>query len=113
MSETPAIAMDHLLQRGIQLFNDGEFFVCHEVLEEVWTPQRGPRRLFLQSLIHVAVGAYHDTRGNPVGACRQLRKALRKMEAYLPECEGVDTARLYRDARKLLEEIEGGQGRAG
>src|SRR5213076_939941 len=105
--------MDELLQRGIRLFNVGEFFECHEVLEEVWTPERGPRRLFLQSLIHVAVGAYHDSRGNPVGACRQLRKALRKMEAYLPECEGVDTARLYRDARKLLEEIEGGDGVAG
>ena len=105
--------MDATVQRGIELFNAGEFFESHEVLEEVWTPERGPRRLFLQSLIHVAVGAYHESRGNPLGACRQLRKALRKMEAYLPVCEGVDTARLYRDTRKLLEEIEGGQGRAG
>ena len=40
--------MDRLLRRGIQLFNDGEFFECHEVLEEAWTPERGPRRLFLQ-----------------------------------------------------------------
>src|SRR5260370_31685710 len=98
---------DGRILHGIQLFNTRQFFESHEVLEEVWTPERGPRRLFLQSLIHVAVGAYHDSRGNPVGACRQLRKALRKMEAYLPECEGVDTARLYRDARKLLEAIEG------
>src|SRR5205823_5532295 len=101
--------MDATVQRGIALFNAGEFFEAHEVLEEAWTPERGPRRLFLQSLIHVAVGAYHDSRGNPVGACRQLRKALRKMEAYLPLCEGVDTARLYRDARRMLEEIEGGE----
>ncbi len=98
--------MDSILRRGIELYNAGEFFEAHEVLEEAWTPERGPRRLFLQSLIHVAVGAYHRSRGNPVGACRQLRKALRKMEAYLPECEGVDTARLYRDTRRLLEGIE-------
>src|SRR3954470_6710081 len=101
--------MDETVQRGIELFNAGKFFESHEVLEEVWTPERGPRRLFLQSLIHVAVGAYHSSRGNPVGACRQLRKALRKMQAYLPECEGVDTQKLYRDVRALLERIEIGE----
>jgi predicted metal-dependent hydrolase len=98
-----------LLARGIELFNAGEFFECHEVLEEEWTPERGPRRLFLQSLIHVAVGLYHAGRGNPVGASRQLRKALRKLAGYLPQCEGVDTARLFRDAGEALERIEAGQ----
>jgi predicted metal-dependent hydrolase len=100
--------MDPLLRRGIQLFNDGEFFECHEVLEEAWTPERGPRRLFLQALIHVAVARYHCQRGNPIGASRQLRKALRKLSAYLPECEGVDTARLAREARELLDHVEAG-----
>jgi hypothetical protein len=38
----------------------------------------------------------------------QLRKALRKLEPHLPECEGIDTARLYRDTRSLLEAIESG-----
>ena len=64
--------MDPRLQHGIDLFNRREFFVCHEVLEEIWTPERGPRRLFLQSLIHFAVAFYHDQRGNPVGATLQI-----------------------------------------
>jgi uncharacterized protein len=98
-----------LLARGIELFNAGEYFECHEVLEEAWTPERGWRRLFLQSLIHVAVGLYHGGQGNPVGAARQLRKALRKLASYLPQCEGVDTARLYRDAGEALKHIEAGQ----
>ena len=38
--------VDGLLQRGIELYNAGEFFEAHEVLEEAWTPERGPRRLF-------------------------------------------------------------------
>jgi predicted metal-dependent hydrolase len=100
--------MDPLLRRGIQLFNDGEFFECHEVLEQAWTPEHGPRRLFLQALIHVAVGWYHCQRANPVGASRQLRKALRKLGAYLPEYEGVDTARLAREAQALLDHVEAG-----
>jgi len=97
-----------LLTRGIDHFNRREYFVCHEVLEEAWTPERGPRLLFLQSLIHVAVGLYHSERGNPVGASRQLRKALRKLAAYLPVWEGVDTARVYREASEALAAIEAG-----
>jgi predicted metal-dependent hydrolase len=94
------------LRQGILLFNRREFFECHEVLEEEWTPERGPRRLFLQSLIHMAVGLYHASRNNPAGASRQLRKGLRKLAAYLPCCEGIDTARLHRDAFAVLERIE-------
>jgi predicted metal-dependent hydrolase len=100
--------MDPRLQHGIDLFNRREFFVCHEVLEEIWTPERGPRRLFLQSLIHFAVAFYHDQRGNPLGATRQLRKGLRKIAAYLPACEGIDTASLERDGQKALAVTETG-----
>jgi hypothetical protein len=101
--------MDPLLQQGIHLFNHLEFFECHEVLEEAWTPQRGPRRLFLQGLIHVAVGFYHCQRGNPLGARRQLHKALRKLTPYLPSCEGIDTGLLYRQAQEQLARIEAGE----
>jgi predicted metal-dependent hydrolase len=100
--------MDDLLLRGIELFNEREFFECHEVLEAAWTPERGPRRLFLQALIHVAVGFYHSERGNSVGASRQLRKALRKLSEFLPSREGVDTERLFREAQAVLERIESG-----
>jgi len=102
--------LDRLLRHGIELFNRGEFFECHEILEEAWTPERGPRRLFLQALIHVAVGWYHYERGNLLGASRQWRKALRKLGGYLPEYEGVDTGRLQRDTEALLREAEAGGG---
>ncbi|MCU1237368.1 MAG: hypothetical protein JWP63_5335 [Candidatus Solibacter sp.] len=100
--------MDERVVHGIALFNGRQYFVCHEVLEEVWTPERGPRRLFLQALIHLAVGLYHAERGNTAGATRQLRKGLRKLGGYLPACEGIDTARLHADAQCILAAIEGG-----
>jgi len=96
------------VQRGIELFNHRQFFECHEVLEEVWTPERGPRRLFLQALIHLAVGLYHYQRDNRLGASRQLHKGLRKLAHYLPVCEGIDTARLYREALAVLHQVEAG-----
>ena len=96
------------LQEGIRLFNDHQFFASHEVLEELWTTDRGPRRLLLQSLIHLAVGLHHLQRGNRVGAASQLTKGLRKLAPYLPSCAGIDTARLYRDAETALHQIEAG-----
>ena len=62
--------MDKQLQTGVRLFNTLEFFECHEVLEAIWALELGPSRLFLQSLIHIAVGFYHCQRGNPAGASR-------------------------------------------
>jgi len=94
-----------LFQRGIRLFNDQKFFECHEVLEEVWTPARGPERLFLQALIHFAVGFYHEQRNNREGAERQLRKGLKKITGYLPSFEGVDTAALRFEVERRLETI--------
>jgi hypothetical protein len=98
----------NLVAHGIDLFNRCEFFECHEALEEAWTHTQQPERWFLQSLIHFAVGLYHHQRGNTVGATRQLRKGLRKMQAYLPEWGGFRSSEIERDARRCLETIEAG-----
>jgi predicted metal-dependent hydrolase len=98
-----------LFAHGIELFNRRAFFECHEVLEDLWRPMRGPRRLFLQGVIHVAVGFYHHQQANPTGAERQLRKGLKKLAGYLPEFDGVNTALLYREALTCLEIIVSGR----
>jgi hypothetical protein len=43
-----------------------------------------------------------------MGAERQLRKGLKKLAGYLPDCEGIDTIRLYAESIACLEQI--GQG---
>jgi predicted metal-dependent hydrolase len=100
---------DNPFSRGIQLFNQHKFFECHEVLEDLWRPERGERRLFLQGVIHLAVGFYHHQQENQAGASRQLQKGLKKLAGYLPAFEGVDTARLYGDSHACLERISSGE----
>jgi len=79
------------------------------VLEELWTSLRGPHRLFLQALIHFAVAFYHQQRSNPLGAERQLRKALRKIERYLPVYGDIDTATLHAEGQACLRAIVAGE----
>ena len=108
-SDPVTLMREPLYLRGIELYRTGEFFECHEVLEELWTPMRGPHRLFLQALIHFAVAFYHQQRHNPLGAERQLCKALRKLERYLPLYEGVDTATLHWEGQACLRRIQAGE----
>ena len=100
---------EELFRRGIDLFNQDEFFECHEVLEELWTPTRQPERWFLQSLIHFAVAFYHHRRGNRAGAVRQLNKGLKKIQGYLPAWGGIETAAIEEEARRCLEFVEAGK----
>jgi predicted metal-dependent hydrolase len=103
------LAGEPAFRHGVQLFNEGEFFECHEVLEDLWRPMRGPRRLFLQGVIHFAVALYHYQQNNLVGARRKLRKSLKKLAGYLPEYEGVDTGTLYRQGVLVLDRIANGE----
>jgi predicted metal-dependent hydrolase len=96
-------------RRGIDLFNAGEFFECHEVLEDLWRPNRGEERFFLQALIHYAVAFHHHRQGNPVGARLQLEKGIRKLAGYLPQFQGIDTARLYREGQDALGKVLAGE----
>jgi uncharacterized protein len=98
-----------LFDLGINLFNTGEFYKCHEVLEQIWTSVEQPERWFLQSLIHFSVGFYHLQHDNVIGASRQLEKGLRKIQGYLPEWGGVRTARIEQEARRSLAIIEAGR----
>lgn len=95
--------------RGIELFNSGQYFECHEVLEEIWTVARGGRRLFLQALIHCAVAMHHYERANANGARLQMGKALKKLAGYLPIYGCLDTLTLYRDGIGWRDAIIAGE----
>lgn len=57
---------------GIDLYNAGEFHAAHDVWEERWMGEVGPKeKLFLQALIQSAVAFHHLDIGRP-GAARQM-----------------------------------------
>ena len=91
---------------GINKFNEGEFFECHDILEDIWFEIRGSTRNFYQGLIHLAVGFYHITvRENSKGALSQLNKGIQKLKAYQPEFNGVELTRLLENVDLCIAEI--------
>lgn len=74
-----------------ELWRKEKFWACHEALEEVWKRESDlPRKQFLQGLIHGAVAVFQFRRGNFVGAARQFVRARVRLQASLPERDGVD-----------------------
>jgi predicted metal-dependent hydrolase len=70
-------------EEGIDLFNEGKFFECHEAWEEVWKRSEGDAKLFYQGIIQAAVAILHAQRGNLTGAASLYEKASAKLD-HLP-----------------------------
>ena len=76
--------------RGIALFNHGEFFEAHEVLEDVWRAAPPGEKKFLQGLIQVAVSFHHRSTGNLIGACSLLKRGCSNLSSYPGSFAGID-----------------------
>jgi predicted metal-dependent hydrolase len=99
---------EHQKQRfheGIDLFNTGRFFECHEVLEEVWLEFSGDRKKFLQGLIQLTVALHHLKNNNRVGAERLLVAAADKLALDSPEREIIDIDSLLAAITRLQQAI--------
>jgi predicted metal-dependent hydrolase len=68
------------LEPGRAAFNRGEYFLAHELWEEVWRRiDDAERRLYVQGLIQIAAGLHHLQRHRAGPAAGLLRKGLEKL----------------------------------
>src|SRR5262245_19770025 len=65
---------------GVDLFNAGRFFECHEAWEQVWNRSEGGEKVAIQGLIQAAVAILHLERGNHAGAESLYAKARAKLD---------------------------------
>ncbi|UAL45830.1 DUF309 domain-containing protein [Sutcliffiella horikoshii] len=82
---------------------DRDYFECHEVLEEYWKEKEAiDREIHWVGLIQIAVGLYHQRRGNFKGSLRMLQNACRIIgkESSAINALGLDSGRLV----KMLDE---------
>ena len=92
-------------RRGVEEFNAGLYFECHDTLEEVWSGVRGPGRDFFQGLIQVAVACYHLSNGNAGGARSLFERALRRLEPYPERYLGIDLGSVRSETVETLARL--------
>ncbi len=85
---TPGLR-DHF-KDGVDLFNAGRFFECHEAWEQVWLRSPEPEKTTIQGLIQAAVAILHMERGNRAGAASLGAKAMEKLARAPADFGGID-----------------------
>lgn len=94
------------LYQGIEEFNYGRFWDCHESLETVWRQTPYPLRLFYHAIIKAAVGFHHLGRHNRHGARSKLADAVELLGLFQPAFMGVRTDQLLEDTQAWLERVD-------
>jgi predicted metal-dependent hydrolase len=93
-------------RQGVDEFNRGLYFECHDTLEELWSGVRGPARDFFQGLIQVAVAFHHVSNGNAPGAVSMIDRALGRFRAYPGRYFGFDLDAQRAELRAWRERLE-------
>jgi predicted metal-dependent hydrolase len=97
---------------GLEKFNQGEYFLAHEYLEEAWKQEGTAVRNLYRSILQVAVAYLQIERGNYAGAMKMFVRVQKWIEPLPDVCQGVDIGELKRDAQrayKALKELGAGK----
>ncbi len=102
-----ALSLPSAFYDALALLHAGEYFECHEVLEELWRQEPTSLRLFYQGILQVAVGCYHLTvRHNRRGGVNKLREGLEKLQQFPAVMDLLDVEDMRRQVQMLLERVE-------
>ncbi|MCC5886577.1 MAG: DUF309 domain-containing protein [Gammaproteobacteria bacterium] len=91
------------MRRFVELFDGGQFFASHEVLEARWLITRDP---FQRALIILASAFVQRDRGNMRGCMRQLAKARRYLADHEGQHPGVDVHGLIAELHRCWAQLE-------
>ena len=81
-------------------FNEGDYYSCHDLLEEMWMTDK--QNYFLKGLLQMSVAIYHYEYGNIKGARAMMETARRYLEGYRPKHWGLDLEKVHVFIEKSL-----------
>jgi len=90
-----------LLMRGVEQFNAGEYWECHETLERLWLAEVRPVRGLYQGILQVGIAFHHLVAGNYEGAVKMFRRGLPRLASLPDVCMGVEVTALAAAARRV------------
>lgn len=100
--------VDPRFKKGLELFNEGEFFECHEVIEDLWleTPSDDPHRDLYKGVIQAAAAVYQFERGILSGALGLYTASIAYLKEYEPSALGLDVTKLIRGMKRCFKPLE-------
>lgn len=105
MTEISRATRAAALAQFVARFDAGDYWLAHEVLEELWMDERVDG---YKGLIHLAAASLHLERGNKRGAVSKLRSGLQYLAPPARQLAGFDLASISAHFATLLEDLEAG-----
>lgn len=91
--------------QGVEQFNQGQFYDCHDTLEALWIEAMEPEKSFYQGILQIAVALYHLSNQNGRGAMILLGEGLNRLNRYQPDYFNVDVSTLIEESAALLKTL--------
>ncbi len=88
------LIQDQRFHKAVHHFNNKEWYLAHDFLEELWHESMGPERTSLQGLLQIAVAQLHLDRGNKNGAMILYGEGLGRLRRIGIPYLGIDMNRL-------------------
>jgi len=86
-------------------FNRGDWYECHETLEDLWIGSEDEPRWFYQGMLQIAVALLHWRNGNYGGAVSLLAGGAGYLKRVRPVCQRIEVALLIAEAERFREEL--------
>ena len=102
MSET----MPQEFWQGVEQFNSGQFYACHDTLEALWIEASEPEKTFYQGILQIAVALYHLGNRNWRGAVILLGEGSNRLQRYPSVYGGIDVDELLNESAELLKTLQ-------
>ncbi len=102
MSET----MPQEFWQGIEQFNSGQFYACHDTLEALWIEASEPEKTLYQGILQIAVALYHLENRNWRGAVILLGEGSNRLRRYPSSYGGIDIDELLSQSVALLKTLQ-------
>ncbi|MEM1311414.1 MAG: DUF309 domain-containing protein [Cyanobacteria bacterium P01_H01_bin.153] len=101
---SPAAA--HQFQQGLQQFNQGEYYACHDTMEALWMEAAIAEKPFFQGILQLSVALYHLGNHNWQGTAILLGEGIGRLEPFEPTYHGIDVSHLLDCASDWLASIQ-------
>ncbi|QLE40885.1 DUF309 domain-containing protein [Nostoc sp. C052] len=92
--------------QGVEQFNSGQFYACHDTLEALWIEAGEPEKSFYQGILQIAVALYHLENRNWRGAVILLGEGSNRLRRYPSIYSGVDVDELLSQSAVLLTTLQ-------
>lgn len=95
--------MDDRYKKFFELFNEREFYECHEVLEDLWMETFDGEKPYYQGLIQTATAFYHLQNGNYGGARKLFTTGLQYLAPFEERYLGFELGEYRRTCERWLD----------